>query len=64
MTKFSVEIMRVQYSCVRVDVEADSYSEAGTRAMELAKKIAPHQFQPSPYRKDELRVTSTDKRKE
>jgi hypothetical protein len=60
--KFSVEILRVQYSAVRVDVEAESYSEAGTRAMDLAKKLAPEQFAPSPYRRDELRVTSTDKR--
>lgn len=60
--KFSVEVLRVQYSYVRVDVEADSYSEADTRALVLAKDLTPDKFAPSPYRRDELRVTSTDKR--
>ena len=60
--RFSVEVLRVHYSYVRVDVEAGGYSEASTRGMELAKRLPPDQFQPSPHRKDELRVTSTDKR--
>lgn len=60
--KFSVQVIRIVTTRTRIEVEADNYSQASTKAMEIAKLMGPEQFDPDPYRKPELRVTSTDKR--
>lgn len=61
--RFSVEIQRVRYDYVRVEVEADNYSEAGTKALCIVRPLEDAvRFVPVSHRRNEFNIVSTDKR--
>lgn len=60
--KFSVEVRRTTHNYVRIEVEADNYSQADTYAMELAKHMEPEHFTEKSCMPPKLSVSSTDRR--